>query len=130
MKKQKRTAKEKREENALFSLPGAHHTLISTTDRQVYIWGMRKFQQPELVPKAADALHIAAGNNFSAYADRHGHLFTWGDGALGCLGHGDKARADAPQLVEGFGPTSKGNTMGAVEGLFATGKNIGVVTAL
>lgn len=109
---------------------GSHHTVVCTSTKQLYIWGMRKFQQPEIVQSAKEVIHIAAGNNFSAYIDRFGHLFTWGDGALGCLGHGDKSRVDNPQLVEGFGPVSRGNSFGAAEQVFASGKNIGVVSAM
>jgi len=109
---------------------GAHHTLACTDEKQVFLWGMRKFQQPELVRDLKDIVQVAAGNNFSAVVDRLGHLLTWGDGGGGCLGHGDKTYVKQPQFVEGFGPATRGNKYGAVERVFASGRNVGAVTTM
>ena len=42
---------------------------------------------------------IVAGSFHNAAIDREGHLYTWGDGSLGCLGHREVRNRYHPTLV-------------------------------
>lgn len=50
-----------------------------------------------------DIVFVAAGDSHSACIDRHGHLYTWGGGGFGRLGHGDEGEIPVPRKVEGLG---------------------------
>ena len=42
---------------------------------------------------------VAAGDGFSVFASDSGAVLTCGDGAAGCLGHGDYSHCVRPRLV-------------------------------
>lgn len=110
---------------------GYRHCIVVDSENRVFRWGQAQHLQPTLV-KGDDSrflrnkiVQVAAGRNFSAAVDEHGHLFTFGDGGSCCLGHGNKTTVQQPALVEGFGPKSE---FGRVVSVFASNTNIGVHT--
>lgn len=114
---------------------GYRHAVCVDNHHHVWYWGQNKNFTPLLIKGddskflKNDIVRVAAGKNFSAAIDKHGHLFTWGDGGSCCLGHGDKTTVKWPRLVEGFGPTNnKNNTFGRVVSIFAGDTHIAVLT--
>lgn len=113
---------------------GDTHTIVCTEDQEVFMWGNKQWLQPNLVRGDDDVMlenrivQVAAGKNFSAVVDVHGHLFTWGAGKSGCLGHGNKNTLKNPAPVSGFGPAANpDNELGRVRSVFAGPTTIGVV---
>ena len=66
----------------------------------------RPLMVASLGPEAGHVTVIAAGHKHSACITVRGHLYTWGRGNSGQLGHGDKRERTQPQRVEGIGEVS------------------------
>jgi hypothetical protein len=94
---------------------GARHAAALSAAGEVAVWGDNAAQQlglgdkkprpsPTLVPRfAAEGDSVAAlacGASHTAALTARGRLFTWGSGAGGALGHGDRKDARAPRAVE------------------------------
>ncbi|PHJ25322.1 regulator of chromosome condensation repeat-containing protein, partial [Cystoisospora suis] len=95
---------------------GAKHSMACTSDGALWTWGYGGngrlglgHNRGSLVPSIVDHLQdrdivfVAAGDSHSACIDRHGHLYTWGGGGFGRLGHGDEGEIPVPRKVEGLG---------------------------
>ncbi|CAA0826832.1 Regulator of chromosome condensation (RCC1) family with FYVE zinc finger domain [Striga hermonthica] len=56
---------------------------------------------PKVLESAStlDAQHIALGSRHAVLITRQGHVFSWGDGLGGKLGHGSQADVPSPQLI-------------------------------
>lgn len=54
------------------------------------------------LPQESEVLKVSCGTRHTAVVTREGHLYTWGWGAYGQLGHGDTDSLDQPKLVECF----------------------------
>jgi alpha-tubulin suppressor-like RCC1 family protein len=92
---------------------GTFHSLCIDGDGALFAWGRASKGQLGLgkdrrsnqgtptrvegVPGAAR--DIACGRSFSLCLNDLGDVYSWGDGADGALGHGDKARAAVPTKV-------------------------------
>lgn len=115
---------------------GDKHVVVCTVDHKVYQWGMRQWLAPNIVKGSDDIftenkiVQVAAGKNYCGAVDVHGHLFTWGDGKSGSLGHGDKTSLMNPMLVAGFGPAANpDNNLGRVVRAIAGPRTLGVITS-
>ncbi|XP_034248266.1 serine/threonine-protein kinase Nek8-like [Thrips palmi] len=68
--------------------------------------GLESWRKPQHQPQCLDSLtglgitRVAAGDGFSVFASDSGAVLTCGDGAEGCLGHGDYSHCVRPRLVE------------------------------
>ncbi|KAJ1527849.1 hypothetical protein ONE63_007789 [Megalurothrips usitatus] len=68
--------------------------------------GLESWRKPQHQPQCVDALtglgitRVGAGDGFSVFASDSGAVLTCGDGAEGCLGHGDYSHCVRPRLVE------------------------------
>ncbi|XP_069078749.1 RCC1 domain-containing protein 1 isoform X1 [Pleurodeles waltl] len=54
------------------------------------------------LPQESEVLKVSCGSRHTAVVTREGHLYTWGWGAYGQLGHGDTNSLDHPRIVECF----------------------------
>lgn len=98
---------------------GYSHTLALSDDHRVYSWGSAKYGclgnsrtdnqvMPDLIEKDlekklfVDIIDIAAGMYYSMAMDHNGHIFTWGCGSGGRLGHGNENSVGYPKLVRYF----------------------------
>jgi alpha-tubulin suppressor-like RCC1 family protein len=94
---------------------GFAHTAIVTEDGSVYTFGNGEHGQlgrgdeenqyvPRRVPAAGfngeQIVMVAAGDKHTAALSEAGHVFTWGFGEYGQLGHGNNENQLAPQKVE------------------------------
>ncbi|XP_048005438.1 probable E3 ubiquitin-protein ligase HERC2 [Leguminivora glycinivorella] len=92
---------------------GGKHALALTADGKVYSWGegedgklghgnKQTLESPKLIESLAGerVISIACGSAHSACVTARGHLYTWGMGEYGRLGHGDDATQLSPKLVE------------------------------
>ena len=93
---------------------GGEHSLALTDDGAVWSWGFGLFgelghgdQQIRLLPKKVEALAgqrvvaVSAGGEHSLALTADGAVFTWGDGGLGRLGHGeDLSNQLLPKKIE------------------------------
>ncbi|XP_049884481.1 probable E3 ubiquitin-protein ligase HERC2 isoform X2 [Pectinophora gossypiella] len=92
---------------------GGKHALALTADGKVYSWG--EGEDGKLghgnritleIPRLIEALSgervvgIACGSAHSACVTARGHLYTWGMGEYGRLGHGDDTTQLLPKMVE------------------------------
>ncbi|KAJ0180993.1 hypothetical protein K1T71_003078 [Dendrolimus kikuchii] len=92
---------------------GGKHALALTADGKVYSWG--EGEDGKLghgnrltldVPRMIESLSgervvsIACGSAHSACVTARGHLYTWGMGEYGRLGHGDDTTQLLPKMVE------------------------------
>ncbi|KAJ2946601.1 hypothetical protein O0L34_g12657 [Tuta absoluta] len=96
---------------------GGKHALALTADGKVYSWGEGedgKLGQGNRItleiPRLIEALSgervvgIACGSAHSACVTARGHLYTWGMGEYGRLGHGDDNTQLMPRMVEALAP--------------------------
>ncbi|KAI5642407.1 regulator of chromosome condensation (RCC1) repeat domain-containing protein [Phthorimaea operculella] len=96
---------------------GGKHALALTADGKVYSWG--EGEDGKLghgnritleIPRLIEALSgervvgIACGSAHSACITARGHLYTWGMGEYGRLGHGDDNTQLLPRMVEALAP--------------------------
>ena len=65
------------------------------------------FNEPRREDVAASVSHVASGHDTGAVITEHGHLFTWGRGNHGSLGHGTLEHAWVPTAVADLGPRAK-----------------------
>jgi alpha-tubulin suppressor-like RCC1 family protein len=94
---------------------GDAHTAVATEGGGVYTFGNGEVGQlghgdeenqlaPRRVPAAAfndeRIVMVAAGGSHTVALSEAGHVFTWGDGGVGQLGHNDRERQRAPRQVE------------------------------
>lgn len=54
--------------------------------------------------RGVDIVDVCAGGAHSAAVSKEGHLYTWGKGRYGRLGHGDSEDRMKPKLVEFLAP--------------------------
>ena len=94
---------------------GEHHSLALTADGSVWSWGFGVFgrlghgdQQDQLLPKKVEAfagqrvVAVTAGGIHSLSITADGAVWSWGDGGLGQLGHGDQQDQLLPKKIEGL----------------------------
>ncbi|XP_047031157.1 probable E3 ubiquitin-protein ligase HERC2 [Helicoverpa zea] len=92
---------------------GGKHALALTADGKVYSWGEGEdgklghgnritLEVPRLIETLAGerVVGIACGSAHSACVTARGHLYTWGMGEYGRLGHGDDTTQLYPKMVE------------------------------
>ncbi|XP_030756884.1 E3 ubiquitin-protein ligase HERC2 [Sitophilus oryzae] len=92
---------------------GGKHCLALSSDNDVYSWGEGEdgklghgnrlsCEKPKLVEalQGYEVIDIACGGAHSAAITSSGHLYTWGKGRYGRLGHGDSEDQLRPKLVE------------------------------
>ncbi|XP_041973907.1 probable E3 ubiquitin-protein ligase HERC2 [Aricia agestis] len=92
---------------------GGKHALALTADGKVYSWGegedgklghgnRQTLEVPRLIETLSDerVVGIACGSAHSACVTARGHLYTWGLGEYGRLGHGDDVTQLVPRMVE------------------------------
>ncbi|KAG6464463.1 hypothetical protein O3G_MSEX014531 [Manduca sexta] len=92
---------------------GGKHALALTADGKVYSWGEGEdgklghgnritLEMPRLIEALSGerVVGIACGSAHSACVTARGHLYTWGLGEYGRLGHGDDTTQLAPKMVE------------------------------
>ncbi|CAG9575570.1 unnamed protein product [Danaus chrysippus] len=92
---------------------GGKHALALTADGKVYSWGEGEdgklghgnritLEAPRLIESLAGerVISIACGSAHSACVTARGHLYTWGLGEYGRLGHGDDNIQLVPKMVE------------------------------
>lgn len=62
---------------------------------------VRSYDRPKMIQslQGKHVKDIACGSSYSAAITSNGELYTWGDGAHGRLGHGDKANQPKPKQV-------------------------------
>lgn len=75
---------------------------MSQTIKQIKCYSSHS--KPQLVQSLSDKyiVDIACGGFHSAAISRYGHLYTWGKGRYGRLGHGDYEDYLYPKLVSYF----------------------------
>ncbi|XP_078283301.1 uncharacterized protein LOC144608926 [Rhinoraja longicauda] len=89
------------------------HMIAVTAERAVYTWGinlkgqlghgdLQSRSRPQLVEalKGKFIARACAGEGFSVFVSDNGIAMTSGDGAQGCLGHGDLFSTSRPCLIE------------------------------
>ena len=94
---------------------GSGHTVVLTTDGEVYTWGRGDDGRLghgdngwKYVPRIAQSLsgqvmvQVTCGSYHTAAVSSNGDLFTWGGGMYGKLGHGTEIGHSAPKRVEGL----------------------------
>ncbi|XP_022827451.1 probable E3 ubiquitin-protein ligase HERC2 [Spodoptera litura] len=92
---------------------GGKHALALTADGKVYSWGEGEdgklghgnritLEVPRLIETLSGerVVGIACGSAHSACVTARGHLYTWGMGEYGRLGHGDDMTQLYPKMVE------------------------------
>nr|XP_026484631.1 probable E3 ubiquitin-protein ligase HERC2 isoform X1 [Vanessa tameamea] len=92
---------------------GGKHALALTADGKVYSWGEGEdgklghgnritLEAPRLIESLAGerVVGIACGSAHSACVTARGHLYTWGLGEYGRLGHGDDTTQLLPKMIE------------------------------
>ncbi|CAH0722311.1 unnamed protein product, partial [Brenthis ino] len=92
---------------------GGKHALALTADGKVYSWGEGEdgklghgnritLEAPRLIESLSGerVVDIACGSAHSACVTARGHLYTWGLGEYGRLGHGDDITQLLPKMVE------------------------------
>lgn len=95
---------------------GSGHTCVLTQDGEVYTWGRGDDGRLghgdngwKYVPRLVNALLgqvvtlVTCGSYHTAAVTNNGHLFTWGGGMYGKLGHGNETGCSIPQRVEALG---------------------------
>ncbi|XP_068628740.1 probable E3 ubiquitin-protein ligase HERC2 [Battus philenor] len=94
---------------------GGKHALALTADGKVYSWGegedgklghgnRQTLEAPRMIESLAGerVVGVACGSAHSACVTARGHLYTWGVGEYGRLGHGDDVTQLVPKKVEGL----------------------------
>ena len=94
---------------------GPYHTAVTTEGGGVYTFGRgmggllgHGDEEDQLVPRRVPAaafngewvVMVAAGHDHTVAVSEAGHVFTWGDGMSGQLGHNDQEEQWAPRQVE------------------------------
>jgi len=92
---------------------GTHHTLMMTETQEVWTWGSGEFgklgigdeekhAEPIMITalQGVGVIEISTGGFHSAALTGEGHLYTWGGGDKGQLGHGDDNSQNVPVIVE------------------------------
>ncbi|XP_018562377.1 E3 ubiquitin-protein ligase HERC2 isoform X2 [Anoplophora glabripennis] len=92
---------------------GGKHCLALSADNDVYSWGegddgklghgnRSSCETPKLIEalQGYEIVDIACGGAHSSAITSSGHLYTWGKGRYGRLGHGDSEDQLKPKLVE------------------------------
>jgi len=93
---------------------GSRHTVALTKSSDVYSWGDSEngvcghnfvggenyFPQLVSVLSGRGVWQIAACGFHTACLTKRGHMYTWGEGKFGRLGHGDERNAYRPQKVQ------------------------------
>ena len=92
---------------------GSKHMMCLTSERSVFSWGSGEdgilghgnthgVNKPLLIKelKNDDIIFIAASDFSSAAINNHGHLYTWGRGKYGILGHGSEENITLPRRVQ------------------------------
>ncbi|KAK8964427.1 Ultraviolet-B receptor UVR8 [Platanthera guangdongensis] len=93
---------------------GASYTFALTNDGAVYSFGScsnfclgHGDQHDELLPRTIQSLmmkkvhvvRVSAGDEHAVALDSNGHVYTWGRGYCGALGHGDENDKTTPELL-------------------------------
>ncbi|KAK8957481.1 Ultraviolet-B receptor UVR8 [Platanthera zijinensis] len=93
---------------------GASYTFALTNDGAVYSFGScsnfclgHGDQHDELLPRTIQSLmmkkvhvvRVSAGDEHAVVLDSNGHVYTWGRGYCGALGHGDENDKTTPELL-------------------------------
>lgn len=91
---------------------GSKHMMCLTSERTVFSWGSGEdgilghgntsgLNKPEIIKelKNDEIIFIAAGDFSSAAINNYGHLYTWGRGKYGILGHGSEENLTIPKRV-------------------------------
>jgi len=104
---------------------GYLHTLCTTNTGQLFSWGGNRHGQlghgsstSELLPRQVAMFEsskikaIACGWFHTACITEEGHLYTWGCGAFGRLGHGDRETHSKPKAVAALSGGVKSVAMG------------------
>jgi len=94
---------------------GSGHTVVLTTDGEVYTWGRGDDGRLghgdngwKYVPRITQSLagqvvvQVTCGSYHTAAVTGNGDLYTWGGGMYGKLGHGNEAGHSTPKRVEGL----------------------------
>jgi len=94
---------------------GGQHSLALTADGAAWSWGDGFFgklghgdEQEQLLPNKIEALAgqrvvaVSAGAWHSLALTADGAVWSWGDGRLGQLGHGDQQQQQLPKKIEAF----------------------------
>lgn len=92
---------------------GSGHTVVLTTDGEVYTWGRGDDGRLghgdngwKYVPRITQSLagqvvvQVTCGSYHTAAVTGNGDLYTWGGGMYGKLGHGNEAGHSTPKRVE------------------------------
>ncbi len=96
---------------------GRHHTCARSTSGSLFSWGSNKHGQLGRVPsqgkeayrpglvqvEGGSVAEIAAGMDHNlavVQIDAQSFLYSWGNGAYGCLGHGDSNSVRLPQQIK------------------------------
>eukprot|EP00934_Nitzschia_sp_Nitz4_P006496 Nitzschia sp. Nitz4//scaffold145_size56662//25408//27333//NITZ4_006557-RA/size56662-snap-gene-0.86-mRNA-1//1//CDS//3329536577//6486//frame0 len=92
---------------------GSGHTVVLTTDGEVYTWGRGDDGRLghgdngwKYVPRITQSLaghvvvQVTCGSYHTAAVASNGDLYTWGGGMYGKLGHGNEAGHSTPKRVE------------------------------
>lgn len=93
---------------------GAAHTIVVDSSGKCYTWGKCHYGQlgqgemdedihvPRLLsfPSGIRISQVAAGESHTMALTSDGHVFSWGCGYYGALGHGNEASLVTPQLIE------------------------------
>ncbi|XP_067827514.1 uncharacterized protein [Heptranchias perlo] len=90
-----------------------NHMIAVAAERAVYTWGnnlkgqlghgdLQSRSRPQLVEalKGKFIVRACCGDGFSVFVSDNGIVMTSGDGAQGCLGHGDHFSTSRPCLIE------------------------------
>ena len=103
------------DEAVLMVACGLAHTAVATEGGGVYTFGYGEYgqlghgdEENQLAPRRVPAVGfngerivmVAAGGRHTVALSEAGHVFTWGDGEDGQLGHGDRESQRAPRQVE------------------------------
>ncbi len=95
---------------------GAYHSLVLTSNGDIYAWGDNKSgqignrsdSQSQLIPfKINYSMNekfkaISCGAYHSLALTERGRVFSWGDNVFGQLGHGSFSDSNQPELIEKF----------------------------
>ena len=92
---------------------GGYHTLVLSSDAQLYSWGKGEFgqlglgsdthtAQPQLITSLSKVISMSAGENHSMCVCSDGTVYTWGYGGQGQLGHGTNVNEKLPRRIEYF----------------------------
>eukprot|EP00824_Muranothrix_gubernata_P000565 TRINITY_DN10685_c0_g1_i3.p1 TRINITY_DN10685_c0_g1~~TRINITY_DN10685_c0_g1_i3.p1 ORF type:complete len:477 (-),score=83.46 TRINITY_DN10685_c0_g1_i3:60-1490(-) len=92
---------------------GLLFSAVLTDQGEVYTWGWgeegqlghddtESLKSPKLVEglRGMKMKHLGCGDFHMAAITEEGHVFTWGDGSFGQLGHGTADQVNAPKQVE------------------------------